>query len=549
MNYLVLASAILVVGIAVFVISAINDSKKLKKKLTASFGKEPDNQNVSFDSIGTYHYYKSRQTDGSHWIDAVTWNDLDMDDVFCRINCCCTSVGDEYLYHILHTPQMSEDSLKTRETTIAYLRANAEERLKLQMMLSGLGKKSNNNLVSFINGKTTIPLKHPTLYNILALMPMLGALCIPFAQSFGMGLLIVAFLVNIFVYYSAKRKIEANISAMEYFSSLLCCCHKICSSKEEALKPLIAAMRQSLAVFRSLRSKIPHLSQAGISDTEVIMEYIKILFLSDLRNYNKAMKCIGKNTAAFEQLYISVGELDSAICILSFRESLPVYCSPVFHTKNEVEFLGLYHPLLSQPVANDAEIHRNSIITGSNASGKSTFIKAVAINGILAQTIYTCAARSYAAAFTLVITSMAVQDNLLEGDSYFVTEIKSLKRILDKLNVVPCSCFIDEILKGTNTIERIAASVAVLQYLQAKDCLCIVATHDIELTEILKGNYDCYHFSEQITDDGIHFDYLLKQGAAQTRNAIRLLHFMHFDDALVKNAENLAEQYLNTRTW
>ncbi|HCW96660.1 MAG TPA: hypothetical protein DHU88_13350 [Pseudomonas sp.] len=148
-------------------------------------------------------------------------------------------------------------------------------------------------------------------------------------------------------------------------------------------------------------------------------------------------------------------------------------------------------------------------MTGSNASGKSTFIKSLAVNSILAQTIHTCAAKEFKLRPSLVITSMAVRDSISEGESYFIKEIKSLKRILNKVQNISCTCFIDEILKGTNTIERIAASAAVLKYLHSTDCLCMTASHDIELTCILENEYDNYHFSEHITDD--EFEALLDQ--------------------------------------
>lgn len=245
----------------------------------------------------------------------------------------------------------------------------------------------------------------------------------------------------------------------------------------------------------------------------------------------------------------SIGEIDMAICVLSFRKSLPFYCLPTFRSENSIDFEDFYHPLLIDPIPNSDKISNDSIITGSNASGKSTFIKALAVNGILAQTIHTCAAKEFKLRFSLIITSMAVRDNISEGDSYFIKEIKSLKRILDKVQDTICTCFVDEILKGTNTIERIAASAAVLKYLHNMDCLCLTASHDIELTHILNNQYDNYHFREHITNDGIYFDYKLKQGPSQTRNAIKLLHYMNFDSQIVESAEALVEKFINTKTW
>lgn len=541
---------IIIAGIAVIsTISTINSNKKLRLKLEKTFGKTPTNYDINIDSILAYHQSMNVNFDNSNWIDDITWDDLDMDKVFKRINVCNTSVGEEYLYHILHTQYFNKDKLAKREKFISYLKSNPNMRLNLQMFLSKFGKSNYNGMNNLFNSNKLKQLKYPYLYTALAFIPLIGLVVFPFFQSLGIAILLMSFIINIAIYYLLKKKIDYNMVALEYFSSMLWCCDKICNIKDNQLKTFIVDLEYNFNVFKSLSSKISLTSKRNFSDIETFTEYLNILFLSNFRNYNKVVKSISKNITCFHKLYKCVGELDASICILSFRESLPFFCLPDFHNENSVSFDSIYHPLLSAPIANDAIIDNDCIITGSNASGKSTYIKTVAINGILAQTINTCLAHSYSTRFLLVITSMAVRDNLSEGDSYFITEIKSLKRILDKVNKIPCFCFIDEILKGTNTIERIAASAAVLKYLLDKDCLCMVASHDIELTVILNNEYDNYHFSEQINDEGIYFDYLLKHGASQTKNAIKLLHLMHFDDKLIKNAESFVEKFTSTQKW
>lgn len=289
--------------------------------------------------------------------------------------------------------------------------------------------------------------------------------------------------------------------------------------------------------------------QRGFSDLDFFAEYVRIVFLTDIKKYNKVMHTIGKNIESFKRLYETVGELDAAVSILSFRKSLPFYSIPETTAECKIEFSDIYHPLLSDPVPNTALIANDCIVTGSNASGKSTFIKSMAINAILGETIHTCCARTFAMRPGLVVTSMATRDNIVGGESYFVAETKSLKRIIDKTASVYCICFIDEILKGTNTIERIAASAAVLKYLHGTESLSVVASHDIELTEILKELLDNYHFSEQITDDGIAFDYKLKSGPSDTRNAIKLLAYLGYDAKIVRDAETAAETYEKNKAW
>ena len=119
---------------------------------------------------------------------------------------------------------------------------------------------------------------------------------------------------------------------------------------------------------------------------------------------------------------------------------------------------------------------------------------------------------------------MALKDDLKDNTSYYIAEINSLKRILDNLDSpVPLLCMIDEVLRGTNTIERIAASTEILWYFSRSSSILIAATHDIELAEILKNRYDNYHFTEKYEGNEIKFEYKLHMGKSTTHNAIKLL--------------------------
>ena len=132
---------------------------------------------------------------------------------------------------------------------------------------------------------------------------------------------------------------------------------------------------------------------------------------------------------------------------------------------------------------------------------------------------------------------MAVKDDLMEGESYFIREIRYLKRILDSLNDEKMTfCAIDEILRGTNTGERIRASRAILEYICDKNCIALVATHDKELTELLKASYINCHFSEEMGENDVTFSYKLMEGPATSQNAIALLKIAGFPDAILKAA-------------
>ena len=220
-----------------------------------------------------------------------------------------------------------------------------------------------------------------------------------------------------------------------------------------------------------------------------------------------------------------LGLLDFALSAASYRESLSYYCRPEFLDEKKagcrIDVEELYHPLLTHPVANSLYAEGGILLTGSNASGKSTFMKNMAVNAILAQ-----------------------------GESYFVVEVKSLKRILEaSREKTPLLCVIDEVLRGTNTTERIAASESVLAALRRANVLCLAATHDTELTYLLEDLYTNYHFEEQITAQSISFPYRLEQGPARGKNAIALLGNMGIDEKIVKQAERRAAEFETTGSW
>ena len=158
--------------------------------------------------------------------------------------------------------------------------------------------------------------------------------------------------------------------------------------------------------------------------------------------------------------------------------------------------------------------------------------------------------KKYEASYFKVASSMALQDNLSNNESYYIVEIKSLKRIVDmSKDEIPTLCFVDEVLRGTNTLERIAASSRILQSLAISNAICFAATHDIELTHILENYYSNYHFQEQIVDNNILFDYILYEGRAISKNAIKLLSIIGYSEDIITEATNSANHFLEVGEW
>ena len=265
--------------------------------------------------------------------------------------------------------------------------------------------------------------------------------------------------------------------------------------------------------------------------------------LLDVGRIDSILKLIQEGREEMLEAYTYVGKLDAAVSILSFRKSLPAWTAPVFAEDAGLAVRGLYHPLLQNPVSNDFILNSKAIITGANASGKSTFMKAVAVNVVIAQTIDTCSCSAISLPLLKVMTSMAIRDDVISGESYYVREVRYLKRMLDEISRETMSLYvIDEILKGTNQKERLAASEAVLDYISAHRGFCLIATHDMELVEHLQDKYEPYYFESQIKDDNVTFDYRIHKGRGGESNALALLQKFGFPHEIVQQAHcNLRE--------
>lgn len=328
--------------------------------------------------------------------------------------------------------------------------------------------------------------------------------------------------------------------------------------------PVLEEEQEKLAVLLKKFQKLKRSSALGMrgmgdggSPLDIMLDYLNMIFHFDILSFNRMLKQVREHSKDMDELLTVTGRVDALIAAAWYRQSLSFWCTPEFLPEWDSCMEGnlcmkeMYHPLLSDPVSNDIAARRGVLLTGSNASGKSTFLKAAAINAIFAQTIHTCCCREYRGCFFRVMSSMALRDDLESGESYYIVEIKSIKRILDAADkpAVPVLCFVDEVLRGTNTVERIAASTQILRSLHKRNVCCFAATHDIELTQLLEGEYDNYHFEEEISEGDISFPYKLMEGRAATRNAIRLLSIMGYDEKMIEDAQEMAAHFMSGGSW
>jgi DNA mismatch repair ATPase MutS len=265
------------------------------------------------------------------------------------------------------------------------------------------------------------------------------------------------------------------------------------------------------------------------------------LNMDDFFRFLSSINEIKRKQKSLIVIYENIASLDAAISVASYLNSISRYCKPVFNENNTMLLIDMFHPFIETPVANSFSLENKScLITGSNMAGKTTFIKTIGVNIILARALGICTAESANIPIAKVKTSIRRQDDLNDNKSYYYKEIES---ILEFINLSK-SCdqyifLIDEIFRGTNTSERLSSATAVLKHLSQKS-INMVTTHDMELQNLLSDKFEMYHFMERIEDDEHFFDYLIKPGPCHSRNAIKLLELMGYPESIIEEALKLS---------
>ncbi len=509
------------------------------------------------------------------FLDDITWNDLDMDLVFRRINYARSSAGAGELYRMLRCPVMEEETLRERDLLAESMAQRSALREQLSMALCEIGFTGEYALEDYLDYLENLGERSNKKHILMDCLYLPAFLLLFSEPALGVTILFAALVLNIMTYFKEKREVDPYLVSFAYILRMIQGAEKIGGTFDrsrrsgsltaggaetedifEKYREILLRDVKGLGSFRSFSGVAMSMRNpmGGSGPLDILFDYLKMALHLDLMKFNQMLKIVREKDDVIRELVWAIGTIDACISIAYYRASLESFCKPERGEDYGLCAEGLYHPLLDVPVKNDIDTKKSVLVTGSNASGKSTFLKTVALGAVLAQSICTVCAESWRAPFYRVMSSMALRDDLTGGESYFMVEIKALKRILDACGncgdgQTPVLCFVDEVLRGTNTVERIAASSRILRSLTGERALCFAATHDIELTHLLEDVYHNYHFEETIENGDISFNYLLRKGRAQTRNAIRLLEVMGYDGRVIREAEELAERFLETGEW
>lgn len=446
-----------------------------------------------------------------------------------------SALGKRRLYEFFAN-SISMSELTNRREAIEEFADKLEESIQLQIALEA--KKSEDdqkiksseavleNFISLphIKGLSIIryfPLITLTfgIFSLLSIFPMILFYILLMIQLFISIIFSVkeekriACYQNIHAYFAKDVDIYKQIEKMNFSSEYV---QKLVNHllKNGKASELLKKLDTSLSMF-SLRNNVI----LYIVFNAVCM--FDIQFLKIIENWRE------RHALHIKEWYFTLAEMEALLSCSLLLYARDHTCIPIIEEDKGLKIVAkqCVHPLINEKevVANDFTIHGSSIITGSNMSGKSTFMRCVGFNVILANAGCRVCADAFHSPILHVISSMRLKDELSAKISSFYAEILRVKQIMEYCKKQKAVLvLIDEIFKGTNSIDRIAGAKEVIHKLNKPWIISMITTHDLELCDEL-NSLDNYHFKEHYVDDKIYFDYLLQNGKCKTTNAIQLM--------------------------
>lgn len=537
------------IGIFLFIIFIVISSNLFDKSrkfneilyLISSWPNAYDSK-FDFNKIHKFYYEygpKSLNENTFHDIDDQTAHDLNVDEVFKKISNCSSTPGEQMLYYILRTPKTNSAELIERNKIIEKFKNDENLRSTIQQIFSNLGKQRKGEIFNLFNTETVVNKSKVLLYNLIALSSVVALVWFIIDGADKIPTFIGIFAIYMFISLRTASEIEYELTSLQYLGDFIRASKELSKIDDPTLKDEIDKIKERVDLFSKIDKKTLFIYSQGALD--IFIETINALFLTRIRSYYSIINIIKKNRQELMELYALVGKIEAYISVSSYRTKLKNYSLPNFtdNKNNLFKIENACHPLLEDGIPNSINLNNKGVIlTGSNMSGKSTFMRTLALNMLLAQSIYTCLCDDYNASFFRVMSSLSISDDVLSGTSYYLEECNAVLRILNSLDEeVPAFCIIDEIFKGTNPIERIATSKQILKYIMNRNALSIVATHDLELAETCNDKYLKYYFCEDVDEnEGLIFDFKLKEGICNTGNAIKLLSYLGYPNEIINDS-------------
>lgn len=518
--------------------------KRKANKQTETDWKAQKTGNYYFGLIERY-FRDRKQPDNTYVLNDRMCNDLDFEEFFMFADRCLSCYGQQYLYAALRTPPANQQP-PFPEALINSFRNNSKLRAFFEKTLQ---KHRKNEAYYLSDLFTKSYLKPPSWFWVIPLLSVafILSLIATIVHINFVFVFIPVLITNVVLHYWNKQNLQVYADALPQLFSMLSAARKLARNENFSTVPI--NVDQSLKALLPLRKRLAFVNFAQRFDSELmaivwwLVEVVKMVILIEPMQLFYLIKKLEGKQNEIEQVFQFVGIADGSYSIAALREGLSVWCNPDFSAHNtSVSFTGLYHPLVPFCVDNDIKTFKSVLITGSNMSGKTTFIRSIGLSVLAAQTLNTCFAQTFSSPPVELHTAIRISDDLMNDKSYYLAEITSIGEMIKTSRKTGIRLFLlDELFKGTNTIERVAAGKAVLSYL-SKGNFVFLSTHDVELVHLLQGQYEMHHFSELVEENQLAFDYKLKQGAVSEGNAIRILGLYGYPAEIISEAMDLANK-------
>lgn len=478
-------------------------------------------------------------------------HDLNVDELFEGVDYTASYVGKQYLYHLLCTDGVSE--VAAYEKVIGWLAEKKELRDKCLDVLKPLGNPDASGIVDLLaEDEHVYSSRYLFLLQVCRWLPLLfaGMMLIFPSSPIPFILLLVAYIGNAVIHFREKNKLLGYFFSIPLLRNLLVVTEKLSAEKvfvgiDESIPSVVsrlAGLKRRLDIFRfGLK-----LEGDGAMLAYLFTEFFHIFFLSATVNVIASFRALADKREDIAREFRFVGLLDTLYGVACLRNELPYWCHPSSTSAEGIRVEDICHPLITGCVANSLSLSNKSmLLTGSNMSGKTSFIRTIAVNLIMAKAMNTCYARRFEMDLSLRLYSVIhTEDNLLEGKSYFFKEAENVKRALKKGMQGGYLLVFDELFKGTNTVERIAVNASVFASLAARGNWVLASTHDLKLADLLEEDFELYHFCETVEGGRLSFDYKLKPGLVREGNAIKILQLCGYPELIVNKALQISGSLL-----
>jgi len=516
---------------------------RLLAQVRAGWGK-PGTVPHRMDAIAEYHRSIVAVEGADNYLDDRTWTDLNLDKVFEHIDRSESILGQQALYHRLRRKH-DVDGLNAFEQLVDRLSSDSEVRERVQLALTSLRDPSGYDLWWLAQpGALDRPRWH-IIFTAWAIVVLVAIALIPFWPAV-LIVPVVGVSINLIIRIRTAWRVSSVIGPFRQVSALIAVAERLRAANLSA--PTTEAISTELPKLQRLMAIAWWVGRDPARSNELVAafwEYLNLLFLLDVNVLHLAAEALRASGGSLLRVIALVGDVDAALAVASFRAGTRGWIRPRFPRPGNAAVLGgISHPLIADAVPNSIVLGppHGVLITGSNMSGKSTFLRTVGITVVMAQTINTCLASTYEVPIVDLQSCIGKADDLAAGKSYYLVEVEEvLARVTASEAAAPHLFLFDELFRGTNAVERIAAGEAVLRELigssgHQKPHMVLAATHDAELVDLLHDSYCAYHFADTIGPTGLTFEYRLQSGPAGTRNAIALLELHGAPLSLINRA-------------